>query len=354
MTSLHGLSLAHQIDPLTDSRWPEFVARHPRASIFHTREWLQAVADTYGHKPAAFTTTASGPLLNGLVFCRLRSWLTGRRLVSVPFADHCEILCDNPEDYEALIGAILKAGASEGCKYIEVRPVSEWSPSEQLRGRTTRQFFLHRLDLRPGAEELFRSFHKSCVQRRIQHAENSGLSICEGRDDQALGIFYEAVLKTRRRHRLPPQPLSWFRNLLNRFADRALIRYASAAGRPVAAIFTIQHANKLFYKYGASDARFHNLGAIPFLFWHAIQDAVAQGLEELDLGRTDFEDAGLAAFKERWGALRSTISYQTWPSDASPRASHGNWIGRIAGRALAFMPDGCLAAVGRLAYRHIE
>ena len=33
------------------------------------------------------------PLENGFLFCRVESWLTGRRLVSLPFSDHCEPLC---------------------------------------------------------------------------------------------------------------------------------------------------------------------------------------------------------------------------------------------------------------------
>jgi hypothetical protein len=36
-----------------------------------------------------------------LVFCRVRSWLTGRRSISLPFSDHCEPLV---ESHEALAG----------------------------------------------------------------------------------------------------------------------------------------------------------------------------------------------------------------------------------------------------------
>ena len=36
------------IDPLADARWDELVERHPRASVFHTRGWLEALKRTYG------------------------------------------------------------------------------------------------------------------------------------------------------------------------------------------------------------------------------------------------------------------------------------------------------------------
>src|SRR6266480_325738 len=85
----------YQLDPTRDSRWAELVERHPRASVFHSVGWLKALQRTYKYEPAAFTTSSSaGDLKNGLVFCHINSWLTGRRLVSLPFSDHCEPLCD--------------------------------------------------------------------------------------------------------------------------------------------------------------------------------------------------------------------------------------------------------------------
>ncbi len=38
------------------------------------------------------TCAPDAPLTDGVVFCEVDSWLTGRRLVSLPFSDHCEPL----------------------------------------------------------------------------------------------------------------------------------------------------------------------------------------------------------------------------------------------------------------------
>ena len=83
------------IEPLKDLRWEPFLARHPRASVFHSSAWLAALHRTYGFQPIAYTTSSAGEdLENAMVFCRVESWLTGRRLVSLPFSDHCEPLVD--------------------------------------------------------------------------------------------------------------------------------------------------------------------------------------------------------------------------------------------------------------------
>ena len=42
---------------LSDSRWDELVSRHPRASVFHERGWLEALVRTYGYEPFVLTST---------------------------------------------------------------------------------------------------------------------------------------------------------------------------------------------------------------------------------------------------------------------------------------------------------
>ena len=76
----------YRIDPLKDERWVRFVEEHPDASVFHTPAWLTALERTYGYEPVVFTTSPpDAELKNAIVFCRIESWLTGHRIVSLPF-----------------------------------------------------------------------------------------------------------------------------------------------------------------------------------------------------------------------------------------------------------------------------
>src|SRR6266404_584626 len=72
----------------------------------------------------------------------------------------------------------------------------------------------------------------------------------------------------------------------------AMGRPAFEAGRPIAGIITQRHGDAMFYKYGGSDASALNLGAMPLLFWEAIQDAKENGVERFDFGRSDGDNAG--------------------------------------------------------------
>src|SRR5690349_16021603 len=105
-----GDSFVYEIDPTIDRRWDEFVRCHPRGSVFHSPAWLRALSRTYGYRPVVYTTAAPDDevLENGLVLCEVKSWISGRRLVSLPFSDHCEVLADTQEELDLFSRALEK------------------------------------------------------------------------------------------------------------------------------------------------------------------------------------------------------------------------------------------------------
>src|SRR5450759_1691512 len=120
-TSMH----LYTIDPLADSRWDDFVASHPKASVFHHKGWLKALASTYGYRPLVLTSTPGGkPFSDGIVFCLIKSWITGSRLVSLPFADHCEPLLNGMVDSVEFAEWMRRECGCHHWKYIELRPLS--------------------------------------------------------------------------------------------------------------------------------------------------------------------------------------------------------------------------------------
>lgn len=350
-------SQLHWFHPLNDPRWSGFLERHPHSSVFHTGQWLEALRRTYGYEPLAITTCPSGAdLTNAAVLCCVKSWLTGRRLVSLPFSDHCDLLADATGDVAGIISALETELYRQKLRYIEIRPSSTLETSD-LGFNSSYRYCFHQLDLRPKLETLFENCHKDSTQRKIRRAEREGLRYEEGQSAFLFDSFYALLLMTRRRHLIPPQPKSWFRNLIDCFGEALKIRVAFQNKKPVAAILTLRHKNTLVYKYGCSDAQTHQLGGMHLLFWRTIQNAKHDGLSVLDLGRSDWEDKGLIAFKDRWGAKRSEITYLRL---LGPRHSRGtytaagaDWKVRVAQRIFPHLPDRVLCAAGRLIYRHI-
>ncbi|HJS66417.1 MAG TPA: GNAT family N-acetyltransferase [Nitrospiraceae bacterium] len=350
MSSLH--TVVYTIDPLLDSRWAELIARHPNVSVFHTRGWLEALRATYGYVPVAFTTSAPNECLtNAVLFCAVRSWLTGSRLVSLPFSDHCEPLVECAEQFGALRAHIEVLRVREGRKYVEMRSANPCLEFSKEFGRA-RTYAFHRLDLHPSLDALHKGFHKDCIQRKIRRAERESLTYEAGRSLLLLKQLYELLQLARLRRHLPPQPFSWFENIMTCLGKDVCIRIAFKGSRPIAGIMTLDHGKKMVYKYGGSDAKFNNLGAMPMLLWWAIKDAKDAGMEELDLGRSDLDNQGLVTFKNRWSAARTTLTiWRTPTAIASPSFEYLKV--RLAKAVCARLPDSALTLAGRLLYPHI-
>jgi hypothetical protein len=347
---------AHCIEPLEDRRWDGFVQRHPRSSIFHSSAWLSALSRTYGYKPIAYTTCPSGEELNNaIVLCRVESWLTGRRLVSLPFSDHCEPLVDTEQDLEVLSTALDQEVRREKWRYLELRPLGRFDIAPSLHRRTLAYSF-HRLDLAPELALLFSNLQKSSIQRKIRRAEREGLKYCEGSNESLLDHFCGLFTLTRKRHGLPPPPRKWFVNLMEAFGENLKFRAAFKDAHLVAAMMTIHYKDTMFYKYGCSDAKYNYLGSMPSLYWRAIQDAKKLNCRFFDLGRTDIDQQGLIIFKNRWGATESKLNY--FRCGTANESTHlldlnnSSSAASVARRVLQHLPSSCLSVTGRILYRH--
>jgi hypothetical protein len=332
-------------------RWDEFVARHPRASAFHERAWLEALVRTYAYEPLVFTSAPPGnALTDGIVLCRISSWITGNRLVSLPFADHCDLLLSDDSDLSEFTDEMRRECDRQCCKYLELRPLSD-GRVESL--QVSRSYCFHELDLNASLETIYGGLHKDCVQRKIRRAEKEQLDYEVGRSEQLLEQFYRLLLLTRRRHRLPPQPRSWFHNLLKSMGDNAKIRLVRKQNTPLAAILTLQHRSSVIYKYGCSDERFHNLGGIPFLFWRLIEESKRSGIQSIDFGRSDLDNVGLIAFKDKFWTTKKIFSYYRY----SPALQADTGIAEYSSKALkqlfSVLPDCMLSGAGRVLYRHM-
>lgn len=344
----------YQIDPLQDPRWSAFLERHPRACVYGSPEWLDALRRTYGYDAFVLTTAPPGtPLTNGLPVCRVKSWLTGSRLVSLPFSDHCPMLVQEPNEAVEMLSFLATEVSRNKWRYAEVRPTKEifLGQAPSLGFQASQTFWAHQLDLSPSLEKLFAQFHKSCVQRKVRRAEREGLLYEKGSTGLLVAKFYHLLRLTRKRHGLPAQPEAWFRNLLVCLGNKVTIHIASTQGKPIAGLLTLAFKKTLVYKYGGSDARYHNLGSMPFLFWQAIQHAKQMEMEEFDLGRSDAEATGLIDFKGHLGATGFPLTYYRFPASRAAHAANG-WKREMARRVSGLLPVPLLGFAGRLLYRH--
>ena len=122
---------------------------------------------------------------------------------------------------------------------------------------------------------------EASVRRAIRKAEKSGVTVAVSRELDAMKIFYSLQCKTRRKHGLPPQPFSFFRNICRHVLskDLGMVVIASCQNRPIAASVYFQLGARAIYKFGASDESFQQLRGANLVMWEAIKQLDAQRRE---------------------------------------------------------------------------
>ncbi len=337
-----------EVDPLREKDWDSLVLAHPSCSVLHSSGWIRAVSESYGYRAFAFVESSGGVTM-ALPLMDVRSFLTGSRGVSLPFSDSLPLLCQPADD---TLGAIRDRVVSEakhrGWRYVEFRG------GPQLPGfEATVRYVEHVLRLDQGPGELL-SRLRSSTRRNVERARREGVTTRFSTSRSALEAYYRLHCVTRRRHGLPPQPLTFFRNLHASVIERGYgqVFLADFEGAPVSGAVFLHFGSTALYKYGASLIDNRGLHAAHLVMWEAISWYFERGYSSLSLGRTEPDNTGLLQFKDGWGSERREIGYSRWPppaSDADARARCPRCL-TIAARKL---PLGVLRAIGRVAYRHL-
>jgi len=339
-----------RLDPIDDARWRGFLDAAPGALVFHHPAWLELLRGEYGFRIEAWALRDGGEIVGGLPVADVRSRLTGRRLVALPFCDVCGPIATpavpdaQPELDEMIVSERRRAGV----------PLDIHERLPQLPGATSSKKFLHHvIALDSDPEVVERNFTTSALKRGARKAEKLGLRMERRTDVGALDAFYELHLETRRHQGVPIQSKRFIRGFAKLFAEGlghvALV--VDGSGEVNAAAVFLAFKGTLTYKYGASRRAALNKRPNNLLFLDSIRWGCAQGLTRLDLGRTDLDNEGLRAFKLSWGAAERELDY-TWLSDSAP-AGRGSGIPAIAQTAIRRGPPIVGRAVGKALYRHV-
>jgi len=337
------------INPIDHPHWDELLLTAERATVFHTAAWARVLSESYGYQPLYFATIEGGKLAGLIPVMEIKSFLTGKRGVSLPFTDFCDPVADTAAIFQALMGRLTEYGNRAGWKCIELK-----GGAELLDGAPhCEEHFVHNLDLAGNAEGLIKSLRES-TRRNIHKAEKQGVAVALLHTREALAAFYGLHCRTRRRYGLPPQPWSFFEKIHEHVIGpkHGLVALAVHQGRPVAGAVYFLFRDCALYKFGASDRRFQHLRANNLVMWEAIRWFCRNGFRSLHLGRTEPENEGLMQFKRGWRPADGKVAYHKYDLRAR-RFVAGKSGPKTSYTMFKLLPVPVLRIAGHLLYRHV-
>ncbi len=333
-----------------DSRWVDFISKHPEANIFHHPAWINMLADCYGYVPFLLAVIdEDNQITAGLPYMEISSWNKGRKAVALPFSDFVQPLGKD----ESSILMLIKELQSIKQENKWLKADIHWSLSEQMGIFAGSSFVRYLTPLNKNAELVFKNFKKTQVQQCIRQADKAGVQIKWGKEWDDFLVFYRFHLQTRKQFGVPVQPLSFFRLLWEKLLSQGLgfVLIAYKNTEPLAGAVFLHWNEVLTYKYSASDPNYWGLRPNNLILWHAIRWGCENGYKIFDWGKTDPDNKGLCQFKRGWGSEEQVLHYSML-ADNQPSHSESRLCRSILSRVIKSSPAWVCRAIGELFYKY--
>lgn len=307
--------LTEGVDPLTEPRWRELMARAD-PMLFHSREWGQVLADTYGFElRATLVSEGSGEVLGGLPWVEVEG-LRSSRIVSLPFSDVCPPLLLDARAWPPLRDALTARGLP-----ITMRTLGTPAVTADRTFTVSSRARWHGLSLTDEPHKHLDAFAPS-VRRAIRKAINGGVTVKQVPDDEFVPTFM-AMHRGVRRHKygLLAQPDRFIESMRDRF--RAIDGWhplvAFHGGEAIAATVYLRYNDVLYYKFNASLPEALPLRPNNLLVWEGVRLGCELGCRLLDFGASDDDQPGLVRFKRSFGTDELEIVRMRYlPPDHDP------------------------------------
>jgi len=275
--------------------------------------------------------------------------LSGRKkAVALPFSDGCDIIC-NEISPDELVDKLLLISREEKIDRLEFLGVSRFIPS----GEPSHSYYGHRLELTKDEKVLWKKLSSS-KHRNIKKAQREEVTITFHNDSESIREFYRLHCITRKRHGLPPQPISFFNAIVNNIVGKGSgeVALARSGKEIIAGAMFLFCKSEVLYKFGASDKSLQNMRSNDLLMWEGIKRYAQKGYSILSFGKTEMFHDGLCRFKEGFGALRVTLFDHIYDVSTGKKRIESPDVQGFHNRIFRIMPIALLRLSGKLLYKY--
>jgi len=345
------------INPAQDDRWDRFVESHDFGWLCHLSGWKEVLESSFVHMKGYYPVILEESRIKAaLPVFQVNSWLTGRRMVSIPFASLCDPLVSSNGELKELFMFVLSLLRKLRAGKIEIRafqslPLLE----EETHIVCDKHFKNHYLKLQ-NPEALQKKFHRTCVRQKISRAVKSKFVLRTACTEEDIDRFYALYCMTRRKLGLPSQPCAFFKNIWSVFSPSGKVQviFAMKDEKYASALMLFRFKDRVSAEYLGWDNAFTEMSPNHLLFWEAIKSAYDDGYKIFDFGRTSPMSESLMDFKSRWGTEVAELPQLYYPATKKSAAAHANSRKYMIINKLCRKSPGFIYPIlGNFCYRHL-
>jgi len=305
--------MTHLVDYSFDSReWDAYLEASRSATVYHTLEWRSILEDVFGYETRyAICRNGVGDVAALLPIALVRSWITGNRVVSLPFSQYGGLLISDPEALECIVEH-LRIYLRHGFQYVQLRAREPLEQNSVMRSSLRLSEYYSRCVIpleNRNEDDVWNSMHKNSVRRAINRSSRAGVRVEFGLRLNGINQVRDLMLQTCKKHGVPP----YSPRLLKAIGDvlvpknLAKILLAKLDNKIIATLILFTMNREAIYAYNFSDPNYLKSDPNNALIWAAIKWSLKSGLREFDMGISSPQDNKLLSFKMRWGAIEDKL-----------------------------------------------
>lgn len=295
------------------SNWNAFVNGCEHGSIYHLAEWRSLLENVFGHQTMYhFTTSENGAISGVLPAVRLKSFLFGDFIVSMPYFNYGNALGDNAEIEEKLMLHLCEKAETLGVEHIEFRDTRERPGSFDTRKDKVAMV----LDI-PGSEDEMWKSMGSKLRSQIKRPLREHPAVKHG-TMELLDAFYSVFAINMRDLGTPVYSKQFFAKIIETFPDNCHLISISVDDSPVAAAFLLGYGQMLEIPWASSLRKVNSMSINMLLYWEVLKYAINNDYHKFDFGRSTV-DSGTYRFKKQWGAVPRQLYWHYWLKEGHTR-----------------------------------
>lgn len=282
--------------------WNRFVEDCPEATFFHRAEWREVIQEAFGHPTWYWLVEDGAGRIRGVLpLVRVRSWLFGDTLASIPFGVYGGVAADGEAARALLEGHACDLARRLGVGALEMRNLdrrhADW-PSKDLYVTFRKPVVAdHEANLKAVPRK-----QRAMIRKGIE----AGLESVLTQDPDRLFRTYAASVRNLGTPVFPRRYLRLLQEVFGRACDSLVV---TRQGRDVAAVMSFYFRDEVLPYYGGSLPLAREVKGNDFMYWELMRRSVDRGFRLFDFGRSKV-GSGSYHFKKNWGFEPRPLHYE--------------------------------------------
>ncbi len=306
--------------------WDEFVAGDAGSSFCHLAGWRDILSDVLGAECLYLVATdGAGEWRGVLPLVRVKSWIFGHYLVSLPFLNYGGPL-GSPAARRRLVDDAVTEACHSQADLLELRSREDADLDLSISSRKITVL----LSLPSDSEALFNRFPAK-LRSQIRRPMKEGLEVRFGPEQRE--PFYDVFARTMRDLGTPVLPRAWFERVAAAFPDLVAFGVVYRGEQPMAGGCGFVWRGEVEMTWAGALRESRTLAANMLLYWKFMEQMIARGVGVFNFGRCT-PGGGTHHFKKQWGGVDVPLRWCQYASGArkappSPEDQAFSWGPRI-------------------------